>query len=131
MPVLDQPTYCSPQWDQLQVLSQSYASSEEITGLGALSHSPLRRYQLKGVQASELSDVKTLKFLGQLRVHLQDALPIRATRIERTREGEFLILAVIDRDPSSEVAVAGLDEVYPWFCEHAPDEQFLLDLRRQ
>lgn len=131
MPVLDQPTYCSPQWGHLQAVSQSYASSGESTGLGSLTHSPLRRYQLNGVSASELSDAKTLKFLGQLYGHLQQALPIRTARIERTKEGELLILAVVDSGPSSEVALACLEEVYPWFCEHAPTEQFLLDLRRQ
>jgi len=131
MPVLDQPTYCSPQWSRLQAFSQSYASSEESSGLGALTHSPLRRYQLTGVSASELSDAKTLKFLGQLYGHLQQALPIRNARIERTCEGDLLILAVIGAEPGSEMAVSRLDEVYPWFCEHAPTEQFLLDFRRQ
>lgn len=130
MDLLDPPTHCSIDWHQLERGDSTYAGSELYEGLASLTLSPLRRFQLEGFSAVELSEPRTERFLGQLYTQLHIALPLSGARIQRTQDGEVLVLAVIDGTLTAEDAVRRLDSVFPWFVEHAPTDGFLLDFRR-
>jgi len=130
MDLLESPTHCSAEWSRIERGDFTYSGSEHLQGLACLTQSPLRRYQLQGVELSELVNSGNDGFWGQLYSQLYATFPLQGVRIERTLDGQFLVLALLDDQLAAEDAVERLDLLYPWFVAHSPSEEFLLDFRR-